>query len=77
MMVPGFWKELPVSGVEISVSRHMPAFSATCVGANHIVVGAKAYRAIQWEVEGKQLWAGRNWRRPKRERRKFMARGAA
>lgn len=38
-----------------------------------IYCGARAYRAIQWEVEGRKAWFGRDRRRLKRERRKFMA----
>ena len=40
-----------------------------------IIVGKRAARAIDWEVEGKQRWTGRNWRRIKRERRKFVVEG--
>lgn len=76
-MRPGLWKEMPVTGVEVRVSPHMLAFSAACVWPQHMIVGPKAYRAIQWEVEGKHAWSSRDWRRLKRERRKFMARGPA
>ena len=41
---------------------------------NLMLVGQKAYRAVLWETEGRKPWEGRDRRRIKRERRKFMAR---
>jgi hypothetical protein len=42
-----------------------------------MVVGPRAYRAILWETEGSKAWIGRDRRRIKRERRRFIARGQA
>jgi hypothetical protein len=38
-----------------------------------VFVGRRVYRAIQWETTERHRWAGRNWRRLKRERRKFIS----
>lgn len=38
-----------------------------------IFCGPKFKRAFDWELTEKLRWAGRNWRRIKRERRKWMA----
>jgi hypothetical protein len=53
--------------------RLKAAFAATYAPPGMMLARPKAYRAIKWEVEGRLAWTGRDWRRIKRERRKWMA----
>lgn len=39
---------------------------------NHILCGSKFYKELTWQVIELPKWTGRNWRRIKRERNKFM-----
>lgn len=39
-----------------------------------VYVGKNVYRAFKWQVEESKRWEGRDWRRIKRERRRFMKR---
>lgn len=38
-------------------------------------IGPKAYRAAVWEARERHRWSGRDWRRLKRERARFMKKG--
>lgn len=60
-------------GLQVVRSEAMPPKEAFRHSPDLMYVGPVAYRAIQWEVEGRKAWAGRDWRRIKRERRKYMA----
>lgn len=53
--------------------RMKAVFAASYAPPGILYAGDKAYRAIKWEVEGRKAWGGRDRRRLKRERRKYMA----
>lgn len=38
----------------------------------HMISGSRFMRALEWETTERRQWAGRDWRRVKRERRRFM-----
>lgn len=52
--------------------EHLPPSSSFSLGPDLIYAGTRAYRAIQWQAQEWRKWADRDWRRQKRERRKFM-----
>lgn len=62
------------TGAQVRRSSLVPAKGVYVVGAGVMVCGPFAYAALLWEVEGRKRWVGRNWRRLKRERRKFITR---
>lgn len=59
--------------LEIRASEYVDTTFAYYIRAQHLVLcGTKFYREFLWETQEKLKWTGRNWRRIKRERNKFM-----
>ena len=52
--------------------EHLAPDDAVKHGPDLVYAGPRAYRAFKWEVEGYRAWEGRDWRRIKRERRRYM-----
>jgi len=64
-----------VFGPVIRESAYIPhdeAYKVKHLGREYIYCGPRFKRALDWEITESKKWSGRNWRRIKRERRKWM-----
>lgn len=68
---------IDLMGIRLEISPLMPPLETLQIGPSRIVCGIWAYRAIKREVAAnvaRAAFAGRNWRRIKREVRKARER---
>lgn len=68
----GNFDQQALNEMNIEVSKILKSGQTVRMSPTHMIVSPVGYRAILWETDGAKRWIGRDRRRLKRERRKWM-----